>query len=81
MRDTFSGEDRGKVVRTANGARIGTIATVEDGRATVDRDDPDDDGLMADVKSLFGWESEEDDEIRDEHVEEYREDEIRLRGH
>ncbi len=76
----FTDDDRGKDVVTADGHRIGTINSVEDDRATVDRSD-DDDGLTDKVKNMLGWDDDNSNEIRDEHVDDRHDDQIRLRQH
>jgi hypothetical protein len=68
MRRRLTDDDRDKELVTYEGRRIGTIRTVHDGRATVRR--ADDDGLTETLLEFLGWsdDEEEDDAIRDEHV-------------
>lgn len=80
MGHRFTDDDRGKDVVTAEGRRIGTINSVHDDRATVDRDE-DDEGLTDKIKDMLGWDDDDANEIRDEHVDETREDRVRLRQH
>jgi hypothetical protein len=79
MARKFSDDDRNKEVVTAEGDRIGTIHDVNDGRATVKRDD-DSDGLTDKIKDMLGWGDDDDNELRDEHVDSYDDDNrVRLR--
>ncbi|MDS0293430.1 hypothetical protein [Halogeometricum luteum] len=77
-RTNFTDDDRNKDVVTADGTRIGTVHDVNDGRATVDRDN-DSDGLTDKLKGMLGWDDDDSNEIRDEHVDSYDDDRIRLR--
>ena len=77
MARNFRDDDRDKDVVTAEGDRIGTIRDVNDDRATVDRDD---ESLTDKVKSMLGWGDDDDsNEIRNEHVDDVGDDEVRLR--
>ncbi|MUV56890.1 hypothetical protein [Halogeometricum sp. CBA1124] len=81
MARKFRDDDRDKEVVTAEGDRIGTIHDVNDGRATVERDE-DSDGLTGKIKDMLGWGDDDDDnELRDEHVDSYDDDRVRLRRH
>ncbi|WP_435333831.1 hypothetical protein [Haloarchaeobius sp. TZWWS8] len=73
----FTDDDRNKDVVTADGKRIGTVRTVEEDRATVDRDD---ESLTDKVKDFLGW-GDDDDEIRHDHVDRSDEERIHLRSH
>ncbi|ELZ27328.1 hypothetical protein C474_18319 [Halogeometricum pallidum JCM 14848] len=77
-RTNFTDDDRNKDVVTADGTRIGTVHDVNDGRATVDRDN-DSDGLTDKLKDMLGWGDDDSNELRDEHVDSYDDDRIRLR--
>jgi hypothetical protein len=69
MRRRLTDDDRDKEVVTYEGQRIGTIWRVHDGRATVRRAEDDDGGLSEKVLEFLGWsDDDDDDEIRDEHV-------------
>lgn len=76
-RTNFTDDDRNKDVVTADGVRIGTIHDVNDGRATVDRDN-DSEGLTDKIKDMLGWGDDDSNELRDEHVDSYENDRIRL---
>ncbi|WP_306053909.1 PRC-barrel domain containing protein [Natronococcus wangiae] len=76
MARDFTDDDRDKDVVTAEGNRIGTIRDVNEGRATVDRDSDQD--LTDKVKDLLGWDNDESNELRSEHVDTY-DDEVQLR--
>ncbi|MDS0298183.1 hypothetical protein NDI76_05470 [Halogeometricum sp. S1BR25-6] len=77
-RTNFTDDDRNKDVVTADGTRVGTVHDVNDGRATVDRDN-DSDGLTDKLKDMLGWDDDDSNELRDEHVDSYDDDRIRLR--
>ena len=77
--DRFRDDDRGKDVVTAEGNRIGTIDRVDEGRATVDRDDGE--SLTDRIKDMLGWDDDDADEIRDEHVDRREDDRVYLRQH
>lgn len=77
-RTNFTDDDRNKDVVTADGTRIGTVHDVNDGRATVERDN-DSDGLTDKLKDMLGWGDDDSNELRDEHVDSYDDDRIRLR--
>lgn len=78
MARDFTDDDRDKNVVTSDGTRIGTIRDVNEGRATVERDSGQD--LTDKVKDLLGWGDDESNELRSEHVDSHRDDEVRLRG-
>lgn len=78
MARDFTDDDRDKNVVTSDGTRIGTIRDVNEGRATVERDSEQD--LTDKVKDLLGWGDDESNELRSEHVDSHRDDEVRLRG-
>ena len=78
MARNFTDDDRGKDVVTSDGDRIGTINDVRDDRATVDRDNDRD--LTDKVKDMLGWGDDDDaNEIRNEHVDSYDDNQVRLR--
>lgn len=79
MARNFTDDDRDKDVVTAEGNRIGTVRDVNEGRATVERD-PDRD-LTDKIKDLLGWDDDESNELRSDHVDSYGDDEVRLRDH
>ena len=74
----FTDDDRGRDVVTSDGTRVGTINQVNDDRATVDRDDGE--SLTDKVKDMLGW-GDDDNEIRDEHVDRREDDRVYLRQH
>lgn len=78
MARDFTDDDRDKSVVTREGDRIGTVRDVNEGRATVERDDDQD--LTDKVKDMLGWGDDESNELRSDHVESYDDDEIRLRN-
>lgn len=79
MARKFTDDDRDKEVVTADGDRIGTIHDVHDGRAKVRRDE-DSEGLTDKIKDMLGWGDDDDEhELRDEHVDSYDDDRVRLR--
>lgn len=73
----FTDDDRNKEVVTAEGDRIGTVRDVNEGRATVDRDQ--DQSLTDKVKDLLGWDDDESNELQSNHVDTYDDDQVRLR--
>lgn len=77
MAREFTDDDRDKDVVTAEGDRIGTVSDVNEGRATVERDEDAD--LTDKVKDLIGWGDDDSNELRDEHVDSYEDDRVRLR--
>ena len=77
MNREFTDEDRDKPVYTHEGARVGTVRDVNDGRAFVKRDP--DRTLTEKVRDLLGWDSVEENELRSEQVDSWDDDEIRLR--
>lgn len=77
MARDFTDDDRNKDVYTSDGDRIGTINDVNKDRATVERDDDTD--LTDKVKDLLGWDDDDSNEIRSEHVDSYDDDRVRLR--
>ena len=80
MGHQFTDDDRGKDVVTSEGDRIGTINDIDENRATVDRHD-DSEGLTDKVKDMLGWDDDDSNEIRDEHVDQAHDDRIQLRRH
>lgn len=78
MARNFTDDDRNKDVVTSEGDRIGTVDRVNDDRATIDRDSNAD--LTDKVKDLLGWDSDDSNEIRSDHVDSYDDDQIRLRS-
>lgn len=78
MARNFTDDDRNKDVVTSEGDRIGTVDGVNDDRATIDRDSNAD--LTDKVKDLLGWDSDDSNEIRSDHVDSYDDDQIRLRS-
>lgn len=80
MTSKFTDDDRGKDVVTHEGDRVGRINTVEENRATVERDE--DASLTDKIKDMLGWnDDDEDHELRDEHVDRRDDDRIHLREH
>lgn len=81
MARDFTDDDRDKRVTTADGTEIGTIRETHGDRATVDRrhDHDDDGGLTDKIKDMLGWDSDDSNEIRSEHVDSYDDDTVRLR--
>lgn len=78
MARDFTDDDRNKDVVTAEGNRIGTVRDVNDGRATVDRDQDAD--LTDKIKDLVGWGDDDDsNELQGDHVDSYEDDRVRLR--
>ncbi|QLG26409.1 hypothetical protein HUG10_02130 [Halorarum halophilum] len=77
MARNFTDDDRDKNVVTSEGNRIGTIDDVNDDRATVKRDR--DKSLTDKVKDMLGWDDDDSNEIRNEHVDTVNDDEVRLR--
>ncbi|MFC4988862.1 MULTISPECIES: hypothetical protein [Saliphagus] len=78
MARDFTDDDRNKDVVTAEGDRIGTVSDVNDGRATVDRDQDAD--LTDKIKDLVGWGDDDDsNELHGDHVDSYEDDRVRLR--
>lgn len=77
MARDFTDDDRNKDVYSSEGDRIGTINDVNKDRATVERDDDTD--LTDKVKDLLGWDDDDSNEIRSEHVDSYDDDRVRLR--
>ncbi|WP_435344316.1 hypothetical protein [Haloarchaeobius sp. HRN-SO-5] len=77
MARNFTDEDRDKNVVTSEGHHVGTIDSVHDDRATVDRDD--DEGLTDKVKDMLGWGDDDSNQIRNDHVDTIDDDEVRLR--
>lgn len=75
----FNDDDVGRDVVTSEGTRVGTVNRVDEGRARVDRGD--DESLTDKIKNMLGWENDDDDEIRDEHVDRREDDRIYLRQH
>lgn len=73
----FTDDDRNKDVVTAEGDRIGTVRDVNDGRATVDRDQDTD--LTDKIKDLVGWGDDDSNELHSDHVDSYEDDRVRLR--
>ena len=77
MARNFTDDDRDKNVVTSEGNRIGTINDVNDDRATVKRDK--DKSLTDKVKDMLGWDDDDSNEIRNEHVDTVNDNEVRLR--
>ena len=76
----FNDDDVGRDVVTSEGTRVGTVNRVDEGRARVDRGD-DDESLTDKIRDMLGWENDDDNEIRDEHVDRREDDRIYLRQH
>ncbi|SEO91218.1 hypothetical protein SAMN04487948_107120 [Halogranum amylolyticum] len=77
MARNFTDDDRNKPVVTADGDRIGTINDVNDDHATIDREENE--SLTDKVKDMLGWDDDDSNELRSEHVDSYDDDQIRLR--
>lgn len=77
MNREFTDEDRDKPVYTHDGARVGTVRDVNDGRAFVDREADRD--LTEKVRDLLGWDGVEENELRGDQVDSWDDEEIRLR--
>lgn len=76
----FTADDRGKRVVTDEDRRVGTVSRVDDGRAYVEHDDNDDEGLTDKVKSWLGWDDDSNEhELRNDHVDRIDDDHVRLR--
>lgn len=82
MARPFTDDDRDKRVVTSEGDRIGRVTDVNDDRATVRRDSDDDKSLTDKITDMLGWNSDDDEhELHRDHVDEHRDDEVRLRKH
>jgi len=77
MGHRFTDDDRGKDVVTPEGDRVGTIDRVDDDRAEIQRDQDAD--LTDKVKNMLGWDDDDQNEIRDEHVDRTEDDRVYLR--
>lgn len=75
----FTDDDRGRDVVTSDGTRVGTINQVDDDRATVDRNEGE--SLTDKIKDMLGWDDDDANEIRDEHVDRREDDRVYLRQH
>lgn len=75
----FKDDDVGRDVVTSEGTRVGTVNDVNDGRATVDRDDGE--SLTDRIKEMLGWGGDDANEVRDEHIDRREDDQIHLRQH
>lgn len=75
----FTDDDRGRDVVTSDGTRVGTINQVNDDRATVDRNEGE--SLTDKIKGMLGWDDDDANEIRDEHVDRREDDRVYLRQH
>lgn len=64
---------------TSDGTRVGTINQVNDDRATVDRNEGE--SLTDKIKDMLGWDDDDANEIRDEHVDRREDDRVYLRQH
>ena len=72
-------DDDGKAVVMADGTRIGTISSVQDGQAHVTPDNNAD--LTEVVKTALGWDdAEETHDLHNDDVESITDDEVRLRS-
>lgn len=80
MARDFTSDDRDQPVVTAEGARIGTVSEVNEGRATIESTEDDRGNLTDEVKDMLGWGDEEtgERELRSEDVDAFNENEIRL---
>jgi len=76
----FTDDDDGKRLVSPAGAHLGTVNYVdEEERATVDRDHDAD--LTETMREILGWEDDDANEIRGEHVDRAEEDRLLLREH
>ncbi|KTG07877.1 hypothetical protein AUR64_01175 [Haloprofundus marisrubri] len=77
MSRNFRGEDEGKRVVDHEGNDVGTIELVGDNDeyANVERGGSITEGLM----EMLGWESDDDNRLHREHVEEANDEEVRLK--
>ncbi|AUV83494.1 hypothetical protein C2R22_19115 [Salinigranum rubrum] len=75
----FTEDDRNKRVVTAEGHHVGSVQTIDGARARVDRSESD--SLTDKIKGMLGWDDDDANEIRDEHVDRSDEDHIYLRQH
>ena len=75
----FTDDDVGRDVVTSEGNRVGRINRVDEGRARVDRDDGE--SLTDKIKDMLGWDTDDDNELRDEHVDRREDDRVYLRQH
>lgn len=73
----FTDDDQNKDIVTVEGDHIGTVRDVNDGRATIDRDQNAD--LMDKIKDLIGWGDDDSNELRSDHVDSYEDDRVRFR--
>jgi TRAP-type uncharacterized transport system substrate-binding protein len=81
MAREFEADDEGKTITTAAGAPIGTISSIEGDRARVTPDDSENSGLTEKVKSALGWDdSEGDQELEKDFVQDADDERVRLRG-
>lgn len=81
MARDFTDDDRNKDVVTPDGDRIGTVSNVREGRPYVRTNDDADQGVMDKIRSMLGWEDDEDEhELRDEHIDSVDDNSVRLRG-
>lgn len=74
---TYTDEEVGKYVVTADGDRVGTVTAVRHGTPYIDPD-PD---VFDRIKAAMGWEDVDDDTypLQEEEVDEITNEEIRLR--
>lgn len=76
----FNDDDREKPVVTAEGRTIGTVRTVDQDKATVDRAD-DHESLTEEIKDMLGWDDDDDEhELRREHVDRHEDNRLYLRA-
>lgn len=82
MADNFTDEHRDRPVVTAEGDRLGTVSEVSEDRATIESTDEDRGNLTDNVRDMLEWGDDEsgEREIRNEDVDTYGDDEIRLRA-
>lgn len=84
MARDLTDEDVDKPVVTPEGAPIGTLSDVRDGRGRVTPDD-DSESLTDEIKSMLGWDDSDDSdgthELRNDDIDSVTDDEVRLRSH
>ncbi len=75
----FTEDDRDKRVVTAEGHHVGSVQSIDGTRARVDRSEGD--SLTDKIKGMLGWDDDDANEIRDEHVDRSDEEQVYLRQH
>ena len=79
MVEPFTDEDRGKQVVTAEGNRVGTISQVNDGRATVESTEEDQQNITDHIINMLDWdESRDPQELEGTQIDRNDDDEVVL---